>query len=167
MTSKNFPVVAIILILIGLGGLLLLNYDSPGNIRPVWGSDLKTSFQSNGERIYYTGFNDNGQHIPTTQGPVWLYMHGGSCVDCHGVNGRGGVPVMMGEEIPPDITYKALIIEGGHGEEEGHPPYTDETIKISIRDGINPGGELLDPTMPRWQMSDRDLDDLLEYLKIL
>jgi len=167
MTSKNFPVVPIILILIGLGGLLFINYDSPGNLRPLWGSELKTSFQSNGERIYYTGFNDQGQRIPTTQGPVWLYMHGGSCVDCHGVNGRGGVPVMMGEEIPHDITYGVLISEAGHGEEEEHPSYTDETIKISIRDGINPRGELLDPTMPRWQMSDRDLDDLLEYLKIL
>ena len=167
MTSKTFPVVPIILILIGLGGLLFINYDSPGNLRPLWGSDLKTSFQSNGERIYYTGFNDQGQRIPTTQGPVWLYMHGGSCVDCHGVNGRGGVPVMMGEEIPHDITYETLTSEAGHGEEEEHPTYTDETIKISIRDGINPGGELLDPTMPRWQMSDRDLEDLLEYLKTL
>ncbi|MBE0524120.1 MAG: cytochrome c [Methanosarcinales archaeon] len=165
MTSKNFPVVIIILILIGLGGLLFLNYDSPGNLRPLWGSDLKTSFQSNGERIYYTGFNDQGQRIPTTQGPVWQYMHGGSCVDCHGVNGRGGVPVMMSYKIPSDISYEALTSE--HGEEEEHPPYTDETIKISIRDGINPGGELLDPTMPRWQMSDSDLNDLLKYLKTL
>lgn len=167
MTSK-FPVITIVLILIGLGGLLFLNFDSPGQLRPIWGEDLKTSFQSNGERIYYTGFNDQGQRIPSTQGPIWLYMHGGGCVDCHGINGRGGVPVMMGEEIPSDITYEALTSEHGEAEhEEEHPPYTDETIKISIRDGINPLGEPLDPTMPRWQMSDRDLDDLLDYLKTL
>jgi len=169
MTSK-LPVVPIIMILIGLGGLMFLNYDSPGNLKPVWGSDLKTSFQSNGERIYYTGFNDQGQRIPATQGPIWLYMHGGSCVDCHGVNGRGGIPVMMGEEIPSDITYEALTSEHGeaeHGEEEEHPPYTDETIKTAIKEGLNPAGKPLDPTMPRWQVSDSDLDDLLAYLKSL
>jgi cytochrome c oxidase subunit 2 len=166
MTSK-YPVVPIILILIGLGGLLFLTYDSPGQFRPVWGEDLRTSFQSNGERIYYTGFNDRGQRIPITQGPMWLYMHGGGCVDCHGVNGRGGVPVMMGLDVPSDITYDALTGEHEEAGEEEHPPYTDETIKISIRDGLNPAGETLDPTMPRWQMSDSDLDDLLEYLKTL
>jgi Fe-S cluster assembly ATP-binding protein len=30
-----------------------------------------------------------------------------------------------------------------------------------------PAREPLDPTMPRWQMSERDLDDLLEFLKAL
>lgn len=154
------------LILIGVGGLLFTSYDSPGSMKPIWGGDLKDRFQSNGERIYYTGYNDQGQRISTTLGPMWLYMHGGSCVDCHGMNGRGGVPVMMGETIPSDITYEALT-EAEHEGGEEHPPFTDETIKIAIRDGLNPAGEPLDPTMPRWQMSDIDLDDLLEYLKTL
>lgn len=170
MTSDKSLVIPIVLILIGIGGLLFFTYDSPGNLKPIWGSDLKTNFQSNGERIYFTGYNDIGERIPTTQGPMWVYMHGGGCVDCHGVNGRGGVPVMMGEKIPSDITYDALTSEHGeaeHGEEEEHPPYTDEAIKIAIKSGLNPAGEPLDPTMPRWQMSDTDLDDLLEYLKNL
>ena len=162
-------VIAVVLILIGLGGLLFFTYDSPGNLKPIWGSDLKTSFQSNGERMYYTGYNDRGQQIGKSLGPMWLYMHGGSCVDCHGMNGHGGVPVMMGEAIPTDITYEALTSEheAKHDKEEEHPPYTDESIKTAIRDGINPAGKLLDSTMPRWQMSDSDLDDLLEYLKTL
>jgi cytochrome c oxidase subunit 2 len=94
-------------------------------------------------------------------------MHGGGCVDCHGVSGRGGVPVMMGETIPTDITYKALTAEE-HGVEahEEHPPYTDDTIKTAIRDGINPTNKPLDPTMPRWKMSDDDLNDLIEYLSL-
>ncbi|MDF1532578.1 MAG: cytochrome c [Methanosarcinales archaeon] len=165
MSFDRSLVISIVLILTGVGGLLFFTYDSPGNLKPVWGSDLKTSFQSNGERIYYTGYNDLEERIPTTRGPMWLYMHGGGCVDCHGVNGRGGVPVMMGVEIPPDITYDALT--GEHGEEEEHPPYTNESIKTAIKDGLDPAGEPLDPTMPRWQMSDADLDDMVEYLKTL
>ncbi len=50
---------------------------------------------------------------------------------------------------------------------EEHPPYTDATIKQAITDGLNPAGDPLDHTMPRWQMSERDLDDLLEFLKTL
>ncbi|MCK4937910.1 MAG: cytochrome c [Methanosarcinales archaeon] len=168
---KSSLVIAAVIILTGLGGLLFFTYDSPGNLKPIWGSDIKTNFQSSGERIYYTGYNDTGQQIELSLGPIWLYMHGGSCVDCHGINGRGGVPVMMGDAIPTDITYEALTSEheAEHEKEEEHPPYTDESIKTAIRDGINPAGELLDPTytMPMWQMSDSDLDDLLEYLKTL
>lgn len=130
----------------------------------------RRTYASNGERIYYTGVNDQGQRIPFEGGPMWLYMRGGGCVDCHGINGKGGVPVMMGIEVPPPITYHALT-EEEHEEHEGegeeHPPYTDETIKRAITESLDPAGEPLDYTMPRWQMSGKDLDDLLEFLKTL
>ena len=123
-------------------------------------------FTSNGEMIYYTGVNAEGKRIPFTAGPPWLYMRGGSCVTCHGEDGRGGVPVMMDTAIPPDIRYSTLT-EGEHGEGEEHPPYDDELIKRAITQGLDPAGEPLDLTMPRWQMSEEDLDDLLEFLQTL
>ncbi|WP_406660578.1 cytochrome c [Methanolobus sp. ZRKC3] len=129
---------------------------------------LTTEFSSNGEMIYYTGFNESGRQIPIRGGPHWLYMHGGSCVGCHGVNGMGGVPIMMSASIPSDIRYEALISEDEHADEhEDHPPYTDESIKIAIRQGKNPSGEELDYTMPRWDMSDSDIEDIIGYLKTL
>jgi mono/diheme cytochrome c family protein len=71
----------------------------------------------------------------------------------------------------PSITYHDLTEEGheehAEGGEEAHPPYTDETIKKAIKEGLNPAGEELDPCMPRWEMSDGDLDDMIEYLKTL
>ena len=123
-------------------------------------------FSSNGEMIYFTGINAKGKRIPFTGGPPWLYMHGGGCASCHGPDGRGGVPVMMGTAIPPDIRYHHLIEEEHEGDEE-HPPYTDELIRRAITEGLDPAGEPLDPTMPRWQMSEGDLNDLLEFLKTL
>lgn len=51
--------------------------------------------------------------------------------------------------------------------QRGHPPYTDELIKRAITEGLDPGGKPLDKTMPRWKMSDRDLDDVIAYLKQL
>ncbi|MDK2892010.1 cytochrome c [Methanohalophilus sp.] len=143
-------------------------YMYPENYDPYVDSNIITEFESNGEMIYYTGFNERGQKIPITGGPHWLYVHGGSCVSCHGTNGNGGVPIMMGYVIPPDIRYEVLTSEDEHEDEhEEHPPYTDETIKNAIRYGVDPAGEQLDYTMPRWDMSEQDMDDLIEYLKQL
>ena len=123
-------------------------------------------YASNGQTIYFTGRNEQGQRIPFEGAPTWLSMHGGGCASCHGADGQGGAPVMMGTEIPGDIRYSHLT-EEEHEEGGEHPPYTDELIKRAITLGLNPAGEPLDPTMPRWRMSDQDLNDLIEYLKTL
>lgn len=128
------------------------------------------SVSSNGEMIYFTGYNEDGIRTPSTGGPGWLYMHGGACVTCHGQDGKGGTVPHMCAEVAPDITYHALT-EEEHEEadahEEPHPPYTDETIREAITEGVEPNGEGLDPCMPRWDMSDGDLNDLIDYLKTL
>jgi len=152
---------------LGGGGMM---YPGQGGMYPggVYPTHLKSDFESNGEMIYYTGYNESGDLIEIKYGPRWLYVHGGSCVSCHGTDGKGGFPVMMGFAIPSDIRYATLTSEE-HEEpgEEAHPPYTDETIKRAIIEGIEPSGEPLDLTMPRWKMSDADADDVVEYLKTL
>ncbi|MFQ6039454.1 MAG: cohesin domain-containing protein [Candidatus Poribacteria bacterium] len=140
----------------------------PGMIDGQW--DVQ-DYESNGERIFFTGINDAGERIRFSGGPWWLWMRGGSCASCHGTDGRGGFPVMMGTQIPPNITYEALT-EGEHehgGEDAGeeHEPYTDELIKQAITKGLDTSGEPLDLTMPRWQLSDEDINDLIDYLKTL
>ncbi|KXS44172.1 MAG: cytochrome c, mono- and diheme variants family [Methanolobus sp. T82-4] len=149
--------------MMGQGGIrdpdTVYPYEEPGN---------NAQFDSNGEMIYYTGYNESGQRIPFSYGPNWLYVHGGSCVNCHGVNGEGGVPIMMAYELPADIRYDSLTSEEHEAEEgEEHPPYTDETIKRAIREGVDPTGEELDPVMPRWHMTEGDLNDTVDYLKQL
>ncbi len=95
---------------------------------------------------------------------MWLYMHGGSCVNCHGTNSKGGVPVMMGTTIPADLTN--LYATHSHGDGK-MVPYTDDLLKRAITKGINANGENLDPTMPRWYMSEKDTNDLVAYIKTL
>ena len=90
-------------------------------------------------------------------------MHRIACVNCHGEDGKGGaVILMMGSIEVPDITWPELT-----GPHEHHEPFTEETIKQAITDGVEPNGEELDFFMPRWQMADEDLDDLIEYIKTL
>ncbi len=172
---------AIIFIAAGVIGLIVINYYSytptqPGIFRtPFRGLDGRTPFSSlppfdtfvsNGEQIFFTGTSSRGT-ITTTRGPFWFQMHGGGCATCHGPDGRGGRVTMMGSFTSPNITYKVLTGEEEGNHEEEHEPYTDTLIKRAITRGIEPDGEELDRNMPRWQMSDKDINDLIEYLKTL
>lgn len=149
-----------LMLILGLAGLV----HSQG-----WNFYTKRPFKSIGEQIYYIGIGGNRYPIPSYGGPMWLRMHGGGCVSCHGVHGRGGVPVMMGTALPTDIRYKALTGPEKHvheGKEEEHH-YTDNLIKRAITQGFEADGKVMSWTMPRWQMSDPDLNELIQYLKTL
>jgi len=164
-----------VLVVIGgiVAGLLVLGliigfFALSGHLAPTAPTpESRGRYDSNGETIYFTGFNDQGERIPFTGGPPWLYRHGGGCAACHGSDGRGGQPVMMLTEVPPDIRYEHLIEEEEHGEGEEHPPHTEELIKRAIVEGVDPAGDPLDPSMPRWIMGEADLGDLVEFLKSL
>ena len=115
-------------------------------------------YKSNGEMIFMTGVNEKGERIPFTGGPQWLYMHGGGCASCHGTDGKGGIYPMMCGVKTPDIRYSTLTKKHG---------MSDEEIKRAITKGVGDEGEELDYCMPRWQMTEKDLNDLIDYLKEL
>jgi mono/diheme cytochrome c family protein len=133
---------------------------------------LPGRFDSNGERIYFTATSQSGQPIvPEVLGMHQMHSGRMACADCHGPEGRGGtITVMMDTFDAPDIRYSTLTAdehEHGEAEEAGHeehPAYTDETIKRAITEGIDPAGEPLEWPMPRWRMSESDLEDLVTYL---
>jgi cytochrome c oxidase subunit II len=174
---------AVIGLLLLAGIILLLNYSgylgptfSWGFRSPMMGPSNRPlqRYESNGERIYFTGTSDSGGVIRSDRPGMGRMMAGGmACVDCHGEDGRGSTfSMMMGTYEAPDIRYSTLTAEDhggeeGEGEHDEHPPYTDETIKRAITDGIDPGGEALEWPMPRWEMSESDLNDLLAFLKTL
>jgi len=131
----------------------------------------KAAFSSNGERIYYVAVDETGSPIPFTDGPPWLATHGASCVDCHGPDGRGGLAIIPGGGVSPDIRYAVLTGNRAPARQgatvRGRLHYADATIKRSITEGLDADGRPLDPVMPRFKMSDRDLNDLIDYLKQL
>lgn len=123
-------------------------------------------YDSNGERIYFTAESDSGNSITRTGGPFFMYRI--ACATCHRGDGKGGSAVMiMWDFDAPNITWEHLTEEEHGDENEAHPPYTEESLKQAITEGIEPNGEEMDEDMPRWQMADEDLDDLVEFLKTL
>jgi cytochrome c oxidase subunit 2 len=109
---------------------------------------------SNGGLIYDTGIDADGNRISFSQGPMWLYVHGGGCADCHGYNGRGGVYPMMCGVVTPDVRYSTLTEHG----------MTRADVERAITEGVDEDGEALNYCMPRWDLDGRDLSDLLSYL---
>jgi hypothetical protein len=135
-------------------------------------TNMGFKYDSNGERIYYTATSSSGQPI-NYSGSIRM-MHTITCANCHGQDGKGGrVHMMMWNFNVPDIRWEHLTEEEHHEEQdieeehEEHPPYTEETLKLAITKGLNPAGEPLDKEMPRWYMTEPDLDDLVDFIKTL
>lgn len=174
MKSNKLLYLSLIFIIAGFTGLFITSYysyrSSNVNFRSknlmqqmmkgmMGGSSQKSKYSSNGERIYYTATSNSGKPISAQMGMMKMSSSMMACVDCHGKDGRGGeVKMPMGSFKVHNITYKELT------EEE---KFTDEDIKKAITKGIKPDGEELKFPMPKWSMSEEDLNDLIDYLKTL
>lgn len=166
----------------GIAGIVLLgcSLTSPPRWRSrsipeaPWSGD---GFTSNGERIYFTAINEQGETISYTGGPVFggmMMQPRLACVSCHGIDGRGGRHMMHMQVMDaPDIRYEALSGEadehagGEEGMEHGEGEYDLEMFRQAVVAGQHPDGEDLSYDMPRWEMNDEDLAALFDYLKSL
>lgn len=162
--------IAMVLLVLLAGGQLLFG-SGPLTDRSAWPSE----FRSNGERIYFTATSASGQPITPQGGNMHMMMSGGGCVACHGVDRGGGRLMPRFWQSAPPLTAAALFGEhdeaaaaegaakdDGHG---NHDAYTDDTLRRALTEGVDPGGERLDPVMPQWSMGVEDMTDLLAYLK--
>jgi hypothetical protein len=124
-----------------------------------WGTG---SFRSNGERIYFTATSERGTAISYTSGPTssgWMMGNGQlACASCHGTNGRGGEHNMgmMRVMSAKDIRWSALQKE-----------FDAEKFRLAVTKGQDPDGTQLTTDMPRWNIGNDDLADLIVYLKTL
>lgn len=161
-----------------IGSILLIVIYSFFGMGHMWrvssNSDQKNwpdEFQSNGERIYFTGTSEYGFPINITGGGMHMEMHVGGCVTCHGADRTGGRIMPRFWVIAPPLTSEALFDEHDKGGDEGrgghgdHERYDDDSLQRAIKDGVNPDGKQLDEGMPRWTMSKRDMSDLIQFLK--
>lgn len=113
---------------------------------------------------------DGGIMSGTVAGDVRLT---GAQVICGACHRRSGLGAAEGQEVAPavvgKILYEPLRIPTSRTPlaPMQRSAYTDATLKRAIREGIDADGKPLDPLMPRYALSDADLDLLLAYLKSL
>lgn len=162
-TGRGMAIAGIVLGWVGVGTLVLMVTLMVSGVftmpdMPMMNRDAGGEFSSSGERIFLTATNGSGETIGYEEGPGDGMMSGQlACADCHGTDGQGGERQMMMETFfAPDIRWSTL---------EGR--YTTETVRSAITQGIGSGGRPLISVMPRWQLSETDLADLVEYLQTL
>ncbi len=157
---KNIAAGLLIVIVTLLLAACASRSQSMGSSGTAWGTG---AFHSNGERIYFTATSERGMAITYTSGPTssgWMMMGGGrwTCASCHGPDGRGGEHNMgmMRVMTAKDIRWSALQSE-----------FDAEKFGLAVTKGQDPDGTQLNADMPRWNIGDDDLADLITYLKTL
>ncbi len=160
----NPGVIAVVGVIVGTLSVAGCEYQS-GH---MFDTPLPASFNSNGERIYFTGRSERNSEISFAGGGMHMQMMGGACATCHGADRRGGARMMpyFWKTAPP-LTAEALFDShetnsGGHGD---HDSYDEATLRRAINTGLDPAGKMLDELMPRWRMNDEDMGDLIAFLK--
>ncbi len=125
----------------------------------AWGAG---AFDSNGERIYFTATSESGSPITYTGGPTsrgWMMMGGQlACVSCHGPSGRGGKHNMGMMQVMDAKDIRWSVLEG---------EFDADKFRLAVVNGEDPDGTQLNSDMPRWNISDEDLADLIGFLKTL
>jgi len=105
----------------------------------------------NGRSMFLTGKDVDGVQITAAPAPLRPY-----CAACHGANGAGGMHFPDGA-ISADLRHSALVTQQHHA-------YTLALLERAISTGVDNDGKPLDPVMPRWQLSQRDLHDVALYV---
>lgn len=105
----------------------------------------------NGRSIFQTGRDAGGTQIVAQRKPLFS-----SCAECHRANGAGGRHFSDGA-VSADLRHHALVIEQQH-------PYTLALLERAISTGIDNEGKPLDPVMPRWKLSERDLHEVALFV---
>jgi ABC-type branched-subunit amino acid transport system substrate-binding protein len=142
----------------GLALLLLLAFSANAAAAGL------TEAQKRGKRIYMEGKGRKRITAFLPEAGLKVPGRGFPCVNCHLAGGAGQ---LEGGIQSADITWFTLTKEYSGARPTGrtHPPYSDETLRNAITDGVDPSGNILASAHPRFRMDREDLDDLLAYLK--
>ncbi len=126
---------------------------------------------ANGERIYFTGADGNGNHIAYTGGPAFGGMMMGSyltCAACHGPTVHGGQHAMQMQTMDAPPIYGTALNQMMVEESGGTPQpggYSLESFRAAVVEGKHPDGAALNTDMPRWKLNDANLADLFAFLQ--
>jgi cytochrome c oxidase subunit II len=117
-----------------------------------------------GETIYVEGTDAAGTQITRTTEAGILSQAG--CYACHGADAKGrSFDTALGHFDAPDIRW-SVISQPIPNDEGGTDPAYDPTLFArALRQGLDSSGGQLEPVMPRWQVTDPEVNALIAYLQ--
>ncbi|MDA3933954.1 MAG: c-type cytochrome [Gammaproteobacteria bacterium] len=171
-------------------GLVALISTGCFGTKPSSPEELPQGKVAAGWKFYRFGLNRNNKPTPVSvQGDVQSGSDRFACADCHRPSGFGG---SEGGEFVPIITQPVLFSDTRSDREKRNrnfqklfkdshssafnarvrmprmrPAYTEQTLASAIRLGVDPAGQKLSGTMPRYQLDEQTMADLIAYLKTL
>lgn len=128
-----------------------------------------------GERMYREGLLPSGEPMQAVvKGDIPVPGTVFSCESCHMRSGLGSIegtvytPPTNGAQLfrPRKKYYKGVEIKYNETSER-RPEYTDESLAILIRSGVDPSGRVLDDIMPFYLLEAQDMEILVHYLRNL
>ncbi len=120
-----------------------------------------------GRVLYASGASLAGREIRATiLGGMRVPGKTHPCAQCHGASGAGAREA--GATVP-NVRWHRLTSAHGVSDSRGRrrPAYTEESFARALRDGVDPTGRAFSPAMPRYEIEDRDLADLISYLRVI
>jgi hypothetical protein len=130
-----------------------------------------------GERMYRDGVLPSGEPMQAVvKGDLTVSGTTFTCVSCHLRSGlgsfEGGVvtPPTNGPSLfqPQELRYKTVKLDSKLYPVPIHrKAYTDESLALALRGGVDPSGHVFNPVMPRYFLQDADMEILVSYLKTL
>jgi hypothetical protein len=119
------------------------------------------STMSPGERMYREGVLQSGEPMTAiVAGDVPIVGTQFSCESCHG---RSGMGAAEGFYVVPPVAGQFLFNESPQPK---RPAYDRESLAQLLREGVTPSGRVLSTElMPRYDIADADVDDLIDYLE--
>lgn len=137
-----------------------------------------------GGQIYERGITGNGEALQgIAQNDIAFNDAQFNCAKCHRRSGFGSseggnyvLPITGNILFNPRTFDRADLFNKLFKESQGkmfwarmrsayqRPAYSDESLAVAIRDGIDPSGRKLSALMPRYQLTDGDMAALIAYL---
>ncbi|MEJ2273054.1 MAG: cytochrome c [Woeseiaceae bacterium] len=123
----------------------------------------KPAVVSPGERMYRDGVLSTGEPMTAiVAGDVSITGTQFSCESCHG---RSGMGASEGDFVVPPVAGQFLFAPSP---QPARPAYDRDSMARLLRDGVTPSGRALSvELMPRYEMSDEEVDKMIDFLEEL
>lgn len=122
--------------------------------------------QKRGKSIYTKGVKLSGEKIDAIASGARIDAKYLPCSNCHGMRGEG---IPEGGVVPSPLDWSNLTKPYSVGFDNGRirGAYDAQSFKKAIVEGLDPNGNRLSQVMPSYILNDDDVEDLIEYLKII